>query len=168
MLGLQLHVPRGSFYSPKGQRSRFFFICKDLVALCPWVHRTVRCTPDSEQCTIYFHPHHTDCWVSHCILRLSGTPDSPVLPRVHRWLRADHWRWREPLAAWITGQSSAHWTVQWIIDRAPDQFSKSGLFGQLIAWASDTVRCAQGGSRLANPLKLFCPNLPRLGEFPNT
>jgi hypothetical protein len=31
----------GSFYSPKGQKSRFFFVWKALVAFCPWVHQIV-------------------------------------------------------------------------------------------------------------------------------
>jgi hypothetical protein len=48
-LGVELHAPRGPFYSPKGARSRWSSIWKALVTLCPRVHRTVRCTPDSEQ-----------------------------------------------------------------------------------------------------------------------
>jgi hypothetical protein len=45
MLGVLLHVPRGSLYSPKGPRSRWISIWKALVAFCPQVHRTVRYTP---------------------------------------------------------------------------------------------------------------------------
>jgi hypothetical protein len=41
MPGFQLHTPRGSFYSPKGQRSRFFFVWKALVAFYLRAHRTV-------------------------------------------------------------------------------------------------------------------------------
>jgi hypothetical protein len=50
VLGVELHAPRGPFYSPKGPRSCWSSIWKALVAFCPRVHRTVRCTPDSEQC----------------------------------------------------------------------------------------------------------------------
>jgi hypothetical protein len=53
MLGVELHAPMGPFYSPKGLRSRWSSIWKALVAFCPWVHRTIRCTTDSEQCNGY-------------------------------------------------------------------------------------------------------------------
>jgi hypothetical protein len=53
VLSVVLHAPRGPFYSPKGPRSCWSSIWKALVALCPWVHRTVRYTPDSEQCNSY-------------------------------------------------------------------------------------------------------------------
>jgi hypothetical protein len=43
-----------SFYSPKGQMSRLIFIWKALVAFCPWVHWSIRCTSGSEQYTISF------------------------------------------------------------------------------------------------------------------
>jgi hypothetical protein len=56
MLGVELHTARGPFYSPKGPRSRWSSIWKALVAYCLWVHRTVRCTPDSEQCNNYKIP----------------------------------------------------------------------------------------------------------------
>jgi hypothetical protein len=45
-----LHAPRGPFYSHKGPRSRWSSIWQALVAFCPRVHWTVRCTPDNEQC----------------------------------------------------------------------------------------------------------------------
>jgi hypothetical protein len=54
MLSVLLHAPRGSFYSPKGQRGYLFFNWKELIAFCSWVHRTVQCTPDSEQSLISF------------------------------------------------------------------------------------------------------------------
>jgi hypothetical protein len=50
MLGLVLHAPRAPFDSSKGPRSRWSFIWQELVAFCPWVHRTIRCTPNSEPC----------------------------------------------------------------------------------------------------------------------
>jgi hypothetical protein len=49
LLGVELHAPRGPFYSPKGPRSLWSSIWKALVAFCSWVHRTVWCTLDSEQ-----------------------------------------------------------------------------------------------------------------------
>jgi hypothetical protein len=82
MLVCQLHAPRGSFYSPKGQRSSCFFVWKALVAFYPWVQQTVRCTPDSEQYAISFHISHTDRSIICCILCLLGTPDSPVAHRI--------------------------------------------------------------------------------------
>jgi hypothetical protein len=85
ILVLQLHAPKGSFYSPKGQRSRFFFVWKTLVVFCPWVHRTLRCTPDNEQYVIPFHSSHADRWVSRCILQLPDTLDSPVAHRTVWW-----------------------------------------------------------------------------------
>jgi hypothetical protein len=71
MLGVVLLAPRGPFYSPKGPRSRYSSIWQALVAFCPWMHRTVRRTPDSEQCNGKRSPD----W------RLSaseGAPDCPV------------------------------------------------------------------------------------------
>jgi hypothetical protein len=50
MLGVELNAPRGRFYSPKGPMSPWSSIWKALVAFCSWVHRTVRCIPNSEQC----------------------------------------------------------------------------------------------------------------------
>jgi hypothetical protein len=49
-------VPRGSFYSPKGCRSRWSYICKAMVAFCPRVHGTARCTTDTTQCNDYISP----------------------------------------------------------------------------------------------------------------
>jgi hypothetical protein len=46
-------VPRGPFIAPKWPRSHWNSIWKALVALCPRVHRTVRCTPDTTQCNSY-------------------------------------------------------------------------------------------------------------------
>jgi hypothetical protein len=41
---------------PKGPRSRWSSIWKAMIAFCPWVHRIVRCTPDTTQSSICFLP----------------------------------------------------------------------------------------------------------------
>jgi hypothetical protein len=73
MIGVVLYAPRGPFYSPKGPRSRWIFNWQALLALCPWVHRAVRCTPDSERCNgrespdwllSTFRGHQTVRWVA--------------------------------------------------------------------------------------------------------
>jgi hypothetical protein len=109
MLGVLLHASRGSFYSPKGPRSRWSSIWKALVSICPWVHRTVRCTPNTEQCNTYESPDWlVSCSGGHRTIRcsmcplvladvatcrwLAGTSDCPVLrtdcPMIYsrRWL----------------------------------------------------------------------------------
>jgi hypothetical protein len=45
-------VPRGSFYSPKGPRSRWSFIWKLPAFLYSWVHWPVQCTPDNSCATV--------------------------------------------------------------------------------------------------------------------
>jgi hypothetical protein len=84
MLGVMLHVPRVSFYSPKGQKSSLIFIWKALIAFCLRVHRTVRCTPDSEQSQVSFL-----LWRSQPLLATG--------PMAHQTVR------------WRTGQSGATW-----------------------------------------------------------
>jgi hypothetical protein len=49
-------APRGFFYSPKGPKSRWSSIWKALIAFCPRVHQTVRCTRDTAQCNDYVSP----------------------------------------------------------------------------------------------------------------
>jgi hypothetical protein len=63
---------RVPFYSPKETRSRWSSIWMALVAFCPRVHRTVWCTPDSEQCNDYEIPD----WLVSCSggIGLSGAP----------------------------------------------------------------------------------------------
>jgi hypothetical protein len=76
------------------------------------------------------------------------TPDSPVLPsdrwvlpRVARWLHADHaadcWLGH----GWLTGQSGAHRTVWWILVAASSAIPESSEFVAEPAWAPDSVRC---------------------------
>jgi hypothetical protein len=84
---VELHALRGSFYSPKGPRSRWSSIWKAMIAFCPRVHRTVRCTPDSEQCNDYKIPDWlVSCSGGHGTIRwgtgLSGAP-------VDRWASAN-------------------------------------------------------------------------------
>jgi hypothetical protein len=108
MLSSLVEVPRGPFYSSKGQRSRCSSIRKVLIAFCPRAHRTVWCTPDC--------PVHIGQWTVHdsnpCLAKPAianfwshGTPDSPVahqtvrcdlvtVGRAHvapRWSRGWHW-----------------------------------------------------------------------------
>jgi hypothetical protein len=94
MHGVELHVPRGHFYSPKGPRIHWSSIWKTLVASCSRVHRTIRCTLDSEQCNDY----EILDWLIFCFggTKLSGAP-------------VDHW----PLADVAASRwRLAHWTVR--------------------------------------------------------
>jgi hypothetical protein len=72
MLGIVLHVRRSPFFIPKGSRSRWSSIWKALVAFCPWVQWTIRCTSDSEHCNNYEIPD----WLVSCSggTGLSGAP----------------------------------------------------------------------------------------------
>jgi hypothetical protein len=74
-------APRGSFHSPKGLRSCWNSIWKALVAFCPRVHQTVRCTPDIAQCNGYESP------IGHFLL-LGGTEPSDGW---HRTVRCTCW-----------------------------------------------------------------------------
>jgi hypothetical protein len=137
VLGVLLHAPRGPFYSPKAARNRWSFIWKAIVAFCPWAHRTVNCV---------WSPSFSG-EADHCCHDPLGTPDSPV---AHRTVRCglvtvgsghaslancatDRWHRR----GWLTGQSGAHQTVQWIIVVTPPTFSESCEF----------IACASLGTR---------------------
>jgi hypothetical protein len=106
-------MPRGPFYSPKEPRSRWSSIWKALVALCPRVHRTVRSTPESEQCNDY--------WILDWLVSdfggtrpstsrwLASTPDRSRL----KFLRAGSWSDHAPDSPVHTGHSSGwHRTVR--------------------------------------------------------
>jgi hypothetical protein len=69
-----------SFYSPKGPRSRLIFIWKALVAFCPWVHRTVQCTPNTEQLMISFLPCRSRPLITWHTIQSDGAPNSLVQP----------------------------------------------------------------------------------------
>jgi hypothetical protein len=169
MLVYLVKAHRGSIYSPKGQRSRCSFIWKALVAFCPWVHRTVRCTPDIQQCAISFlkrpsRPLAIPPRLAHrtvrCTPDMSGAVRRPLaratcLPRGRRRLRPTVGRRREPLAGWLTGQSGAHRTVRCTPDSPMNYSHVAWLFSRerpvrplsqpaelTVDWAGHrTVRC---------------------------
>jgi hypothetical protein len=85
-------APRVLLY-PKGPMSRWNSIWKALVAFYPWVHRTVRCTPDTARCNDY---RSLTCSFS----LLGGTRPSG---RWHRTVRCTCW----PLAP--ANMSSRRW-----------------------------------------------------------
>jgi hypothetical protein len=109
-LGTSSMLLGGSFYSPKEPRSCWSSIWKALVAFCPWVHRTIRCTPDTKHCVIYFH-----LW-----------PSRPLNQPM------------EPSVAWHTGHIWCTWTAWWClltvdpadeaaVDRAPTVGADEGV-----------------------------------------
>jgi hypothetical protein len=127
MLVYLVKAHRGSIYSPKGQRSRCSFIWKALVAFCPWVHRTVRCTPDIQQCAISFlkrpsRPLAIPPRLAHRTVRC--TPDSPV--------HTGHVRCGPPTVG--AGDMPATWPPS----IAPDRWAQARAVGWL---AHRTVRC---------------------------
>jgi hypothetical protein len=158
MLGVMLHAPRGLYYSTKVATSRLSPNWKALVAFCPWVHRTVRCT--TGQWTVRdFLP---------CLVKPTIAATILVAHRTVRWCtkQSDVAWWPlaksacRPLIAWPivgwtlcwhTRQSSGasdspvgHQTVRWILAVVPSAFPESGQFTVAPAWAPDTVRCTAG------------------------
>jgi hypothetical protein len=97
MVGYYSMASRGSFYSPKGHMSRWFFIWEAISLPCLRVHQTVLCTLDTEQSAICFllwssRPLHAFGRLAHRTIRwrtgLSGGSCPPVLSwRGGRWLR---------------------------------------------------------------------------------
>jgi hypothetical protein len=111
MLGVLLHAPRGPFYSPKADRSRWKQSRKAILAFCWVVHRTVRCTTGQALFIVRCILPSKNRTVDRCRNGAVGapdtvrcTPDSPV-PPADRWrghvsradCAADCWRSR-PLA----------------------------------------------------------------------
>jgi hypothetical protein len=84
MLGVLLHAPRGPFYSPKAARSRWEQIWKAILALCRRAHRTVRCTPDTVRCPIYFLKQRSRPLLTVGDLGADGAPD---MSGAHRTVR---------------------------------------------------------------------------------
>jgi hypothetical protein len=97
ILGILLCGPRGSFYSPKGPRSRWSFIWKLPPLFCLWVHRTVQCTLDSSCATSTKSL--IGCFPSRVGTGLSGDP-----PSCWSLLTWTNTRW-----------PPTHWTVRWIL-----------------------------------------------------
>jgi hypothetical protein len=116
------------------------------------VHRTVRCTPDTVRCPIYFfkqrsRPLPTVADLAHRTVRC--TPDSPV-PLSDRWpyhvSRAD-----SAADRWL-GRPLAHRTVRCTPDspvnfsRTPSADSRERPLRPRQPGAPDTVRCTTGQS----------------------
>jgi hypothetical protein len=97
MLGVLLHAPRGSFYSPKAARSRWEQSRKAIIAFCRLAHRIVRCTTGHYPMRISFlfwRSRPLETWsrwrTGHCPVHTgqSGAPiRSLARPRVTRGLR---------------------------------------------------------------------------------
>jgi hypothetical protein len=152
MLGILLHAPRGPFYSPKAARSRLEQIWKAILAFCRRAHRTVRCTPDTVRCPIYFlkqrsRPLPTIADLAHRTVRC--TPDSPVPPS-DRW--PDHVSRADSSADRWLGRPLAHRTVRCTPDspvnfsRTPSADSRERPLRPRQPGAPDTVRCTTGQS----------------------
>jgi hypothetical protein len=71
----------------------------------------------------------------------------------------DRWLGR----GWLTGQSSAHRTVRWIIVTTHWVFPKSSQFAGAPAWAPDTVRCTPDSPVLPDWCNFFTPIYLLLG-----
>jgi hypothetical protein len=115
MLGVLVEASRGLFYSPKGPRSRFSFICKAQIALCPQVHRTVRWRTD-----------------------MSGAP-SRMLPADVDDIDhgANRWRGEEPLTTWCTKHVLCTPDYLLIFSQRTSAFPESGQLTSWLGWASD-------------------------------
>jgi hypothetical protein len=167
----------GSFYSPKGPRSHLIFIWKALVAFCPRVHRTVRCTSNSAQSAIpYNRPRRPlsqplgPLVVEH--IGLSGGAFRPLAQQT--WPPCGH-RWMRPLVRGRVACRLAHRTVWWILASMPGSFSESVLYGhrpgrfdQMTSQAPDYplhTRLSQSWSFWAKLLSSF---LDRFEKFPST
>jgi hypothetical protein len=154
MLGVLLHAPRGSFYSPKAARSRWEHSRKADLAFCRLTHRTVRCgflslngeadrwrqravgAPDTVRCTPDSLVPPSSCWLGH-VSRADRAADR-----------------------WLTGQSGAHQTVRWIIAVRRRRFPKSGQFTR----ASLAHRTLSGAPRLSRVLAARAKTFP-IGLF---
>jgi hypothetical protein len=128
MLRYQVEAHRGPIYSPKGQRSRCFFVCKALVALCPWVHRTVRCTSDTPKCAIHFHKQSSRQLPDVVHLQPVGTPDSLVVRHTVRCglLTVGSTNVATVDCASTVGAGESHWPTG-----SPDSPVHTGQYGEL-------------------------------------
>jgi hypothetical protein len=156
LLGVLLHAPRGPFYSPKAARSRWEQNWKADLAFWRRVHRTVRCTPDTVRCPIYFHKQRSRPLLTVEDLGAVGAPDMSGAHRTVRCplptvglatCRAQIPRPTVgPADRWLTGQSGAHQKVRWILAVHRRRIPESGLFAPSQPGAPDTVRCTTGQS----------------------
>jgi hypothetical protein len=125
VLDVLLHASRGPFYSPKAARSHWSSIWKAIVAFCPWVHWTVRCTtrqwtlrdflPFLAKPTIAAMTPLAHQKVQCSLVTIGEVHASPTDCAVDRWRGHDCY----------TGQSGAHWTVWWIIATTPQLLESS-------------------------------------------
>jgi hypothetical protein len=74
MLGVELHAPKGLFYSSKAARSRWSSIWKAILAFCRVAHRTVRCTTGHEQCLSGARSPSFSGEADRCALSIVGAP----------------------------------------------------------------------------------------------
>jgi hypothetical protein len=80
MLGLLLHAPRGSFYSPKAARSRWRQSGKAILAFCRMAHRTVRCTTGQVLFIVRCRSPSKNSTVDRCRIVAVGAPDTVRCP----------------------------------------------------------------------------------------
>jgi hypothetical protein len=149
VLGVLFHAPRDPFYSLKAPRSRWSSIWKAIVALCPWVHRTVGC-PTGQGTVCDFLPFlakptiATTMPVAHRIV-WCGLPTVGKVHTLPADCAANRWRGR----GWLTGQSGG--TLDNPVNYSHDALSCSR--DRPIRQGSQpehrTVRCTSGWRKCA-------------------
>jgi hypothetical protein len=150
-----LEAPRSPFYRPKGPRSRWNPIWKEILAFCRVAHRTVRCTTEHQLFTIRCGSPSKIGAVDRCRLGAVGaldtvrcTPDSTVPP-------SDCWLGHASRAdcaadCWLTGQSGAPPDSPVNFSQTPSTNSRERPVDQTLAWCIGhclvhhrTFRCTQ-------------------------
>jgi hypothetical protein len=131
MLGVLLHAPRGSFYSPKAARIRWRPTRKAILAFCRVVHRTVRCTTEQPLFMSGARSPSISSAADHCSSGPVGAPDSPVPPADH-WSgpRVARWSHGRPLAAGAVGSPDSLVNFS----RTPLSFSREQPVHHRPAW----------------------------------
>jgi hypothetical protein len=153
----------GSFYSPKGQESRFFFVWKTLIVFRPRCAPDCPVQPDCEQHVISFLLWRS--WSAH------GTLDS-LVHHGDRWLhtRGSRWSRNRSLARRAAGTLDS--PVNYSHDVSTNfrglpvhRLSQPGH--QTLSGARRTVRCTLRLVQVwRNLAKLLRSNLFRLEKFP--
>jgi hypothetical protein len=170
----------GGIYSPQPLPSRWLFLLTMGTTDSPVVHRTLYCSLSGARHVSYplgFGA--VDCWrllSSSGIRQSGGTPDMSgdlwlccsdfcvaLFITVHFCIRP--LARREPLLRWLTEQSGAHWTVQWIIAEGANKIPESGLFVARRPGAPDSVRCATWQHTLLYCSKFDCAPTEFLSWF---